>query len=51
MKRVFFVPERPGAPETSAEMPMGPTPSEASDAAQERSEPRRSWWREFFGFD
>jgi|SRR5829696_2021095 len=42
--------ERPEAPNTASGMPMGPTPSEASKAAQEPSE-RRSWWREFFGFD
>jgi hypothetical protein len=37
--------------EMVTEMPMGPTPSEASEATQEGSEPRRSWWREFFGFN
>jgi excisionase family DNA binding protein len=37
--------------EMATEMPMGPTPSEASEATQEGSEPRRSWWREFFGFN
>jgi hypothetical protein len=44
-------PEPPEAPETGPEMPMGPTRSEASEATQEGSEPRRSWWREFFGFN
>jgi excisionase family DNA binding protein len=73
----------PGAPETAetaTEVPMGPTPAEASEEAQEPSEApemptdeqqgrgpvpvtggpqeateqpqrRRSWWREFFGFN
>jgi hypothetical protein len=38
-------PEAPEAPETGPEMPMGATPSEASEATQEGSEPRRerSW--------
>jgi hypothetical protein len=44
-------PEPPEAPETGPEMPMGATRSEASEATQEGSEPRRSWWREFFGFN
>src|SRR5215213_9829596 len=45
--------ETPESPETATDMPMGPTPpSEASEEAQEGSEPRRrSWWREFFGFE
>jgi Helix-turn-helix domain len=37
--------EPPEAPETATETPMGPTPSEASDAEQEGSVPRRSWWQ------
>jgi excisionase family DNA binding protein len=37
------------SPEASTEMPMGPIPAEASEAAQEGSEPRRSWWRRVFG--
>jgi hypothetical protein len=41
--------EPPEAPETATEMPLGPTPSEASEAAQEGSEPHRSWWRRVFG--
>ncbi len=48
MKRVFFVPERPGAPETPAEMPMGPTPSEASEGAQGGLQ-RRSWRQGMIG--
>ena len=31
------------APESDAKMPIGPTPEEASEAAQEATEPR-SWW-------
>ena len=42
--------EPPGVAEPATEMPMGPTASEASEAAQEAPE-RRSWWREFFGFN
>jgi hypothetical protein len=37
------------SPEASTEMPMGPIPAEASEAAQEGSEPRRSWWQRLFG--
>jgi hypothetical protein len=40
--------EPPGAAEPATEMPMGPTASEASEAAQEGSE-RRSWWQRLFG--
>jgi hypothetical protein len=40
--------ERGTATETSPEMPMGPTPSEASEATQDSSE-RRSWWQRLFG--
>lgn len=40
--------ESPGSPESGAEMPMGPTPSEASEAAQEPPE-RVPWWRRVFG--
>jgi hypothetical protein len=40
--------ELPGAPEMAADMPMGPTPEEASEAAQEPTE-RISWWRRVFG--
>jgi hypothetical protein len=48
-----------GAPSEARESPApsapGPTPPEGSGEAQgatERpEEPRRSWWREFFGFD
>jgi hypothetical protein len=43
--------EPPGAAEPATEMPMGPRPSEASEAAQTGTEPRRSWWRTFFGFE
>jgi hypothetical protein len=45
--------EPPEAPETATEMPMGPTPSEASEEAQEDTEPRRerSWWRQLFGLE
>jgi hypothetical protein len=38
----------PESPEPGAEMPVGPTPSEASEAAQEPSE-RISWWRRMLG--
>jgi hypothetical protein len=34
--------------EMVTEMPMGPTPSESSEAAQEGSE-HRSWWQRWFG--
>jgi excisionase family DNA binding protein len=34
--------------EMVTDMPMGPTPSEASEATQEGSE-RRSWWQRMFG--
>jgi hypothetical protein len=37
------------APERDAEMPMGPTPAEASEEAQEGAEPRRSFWARLFG--
>jgi hypothetical protein len=37
-----------GTRDTATEMPMGPTASEASEAAQEGSE-RRSWWQRLFG--
>jgi hypothetical protein len=36
------------SPEPGADMPMGPTPREASAAAQEPAE-RVSWWRRMFG--
>jgi hypothetical protein len=36
-------------PETPAEMPMGPTLSEASEAANEEGTERESWWRRVFG--
>jgi hypothetical protein len=39
--------EPPESPETGADMPMGPTPQEASEAAQEPTE-RVSWWRRLF---
>jgi hypothetical protein len=39
--------EPPESPESSADMPMGPTPQEASEAAQEPTE-RVSWWRRLF---
>jgi Helix-turn-helix domain len=34
--------------EMVTDMPMGPTPSEASEATQDSSE-RRSWWQRLFG--
>jgi hypothetical protein len=42
--------EPTGGPETATEMPMGPTPSEASEEGREGTEERRSFWaRLFFG--
>jgi hypothetical protein len=41
--------ERPEAPGTASEMPMGPTRSEASEATQGGPE-RRSWWQRMFGW-
>jgi hypothetical protein len=38
----------PETPETVAEMPVGPEPSEAREEAQEGTQ-RRSWWRRMFG--
>jgi hypothetical protein len=40
--------EPPESPESVTEMPMGPTPSETREEAQEGAE-RRSWWRRVFG--
>jgi hypothetical protein len=39
--------------EMATEMPMGPTPAEASEEAHEDTEPRRerSWWRQLFGLE
>jgi hypothetical protein len=38
-----------GERETSTEMPMGPTPSEASEEAQEAAEERPGFWSRLFG--
>jgi len=37
----------------ATEMPLGPTPAEASEAAHESAEERRerSWWRQLFGLE
>jgi hypothetical protein len=40
--------DTPEAPETVAEMSMGPEPQEAREEAQEAAQPR-SWWRRMFG--
>jgi hypothetical protein len=39
--------------EMVTDMPMGPTPAEASEEAQEDTEPRRerSWWRQLLGLE
>jgi excisionase family DNA binding protein len=39
------------SPETSTEMPMGPTPSEASEGSQDGAEKRPGFWSRLFGRD
>jgi hypothetical protein len=48
MPPAIEAPEPRESRETATEMPMGP--SEASEGPQEAPE-RRTWWREFFGFE
>jgi hypothetical protein len=49
LRRDLQAAQRPQeSPETVAEMPMRPEPSEAREETQEAAQPR-SWWRRVFG--
>ena len=51
-RRVDDASEPSDAPQVAAEEPERAQPRSAAEATQEGAEqPRRSWWREFFGFD
>jgi hypothetical protein len=43
--------EPPGTPTEATEQPGRVEPQPSVEGAQEPSERRRSWWREFFGFE